>query len=258
MRAAALQRAYDSLEARIAALRTEGVGVAIVDATSNEDLLRLGPALKGMPLVTAGSGVAIGLPANWGIAPSSTASALPPAQGLRAIVSGSCSLATNRQVAHFRAQGGPALALDPLQLSGDTGALVREVLAWAQPRLARGPVLVYSTAAPEAVQAIQARLGVAEAGALVEHALASVARALADKGQDLDDKLWQRGAELGWTLLCTVAFGGAFLLLHLTWMRVVGDDAWVLLAGSFAFFIGLVGLGVAATSRLRWWPRRKS
>ena len=177
-----VSRGPDAIRARIAALRAEGVGVVIVDATCNEDLLRLGPALKGMPLVTAGSGVAIGLPANWGIAPSSTASALPPAQGLRAIVSGSCSLATNRQVAHFRAQGGPALALDPLQLGGDTASLVREVLAWAQPRLARGPVLVYSTAAPEAVQAIQARLGVAEAGALVEHALASVARALAEAG----------------------------------------------------------------------------
>ena len=177
-----VSRGPDAIRARIAALRAEGVGVAIVDATCNDDLLRLGLALRELPLVTAGSGVAIGLPTNWGIAPSSTASALPPAQGLRAIVSGSCSLATNRQVAHFQAQGGAALALDPLQLGGDTAALVRDVLAWAQPRLARGPVLVYSTAAPEAVQAIQARLGVAEAGALVEHALASVARALAEAG----------------------------------------------------------------------------
>jgi len=167
---------------RIAALKAEGVGVAIVDATSNDDLLRMGPALKDMPLVTAGSGVAIGLPANWGLAPSSTASQLPPAQGLRAVVSGSCSQATNRQVAHFKAQGLPALSLDPLQLTGDTAALVAQVMAWAQPLLPQGPVLVYSTAEPEAVKAIQARLGVAEAGALVEHALAAVARALAQAG----------------------------------------------------------------------------
>lgn len=164
------------------ALQDSGVGVAIVDATSNDDLLRLGPALKGMPLLTAGSGVAIGLPSNWGLAPSSTASQLPPAQGLRAIVSGSCSKATNRQVAHFKAQGLPALALDPLALTGDTDALVAQVMAWAQPLLPRGPVLVYSTAEPEAVKAIQARLGVAQAGALVEHALAAVARALAQAG----------------------------------------------------------------------------
>jgi apolipoprotein N-acyltransferase len=48
--------------------------------------------------------------------------------------------------------------------------------------------------------------------------------------------------------------GLAFLLWHLAWMRVIGDDAWVLLAGSFALFVGLVGAGVAATSRLRVWP----
>lgn len=175
-------RGPQAIGERIAALRADGVGVAIVDATSNDDLLRLGPALQGMPLVTAGSGVAIGLPANWGLAPSSTASQLPPAQGLKAIVSGSCSQATNRQVAHFKAQGGPALALDPLQLTGDTDALVAQVMAWAQPLLPQGPVLVYSTAEPDAVKAIQARLGVAEAGALVEHALAAVARALAQAG----------------------------------------------------------------------------
>ena len=178
----AVARGPEAIRERIAALRAQGVGVAIVDATSNDDLLRLGPALKGMPLVTAGSGVAIGLPANWGLAPSNTASELPSAQGGQAIVSGSCSQATNRQVAHFKAQGRPALALDPLALTGDTKALVAQVMAWAQPLLGRGPVLVYSTAEPEAVKAIQARLGVAQAGALVEHALAAVARAFAQAG----------------------------------------------------------------------------
>ena len=99
-----------AIRARMAQLKADGVGVAIVDATSNDDLLRLGAALKDMPLVTAGSGVAIGLPANWGLVPSDTASQLPSAQGFRAIVSGSCSQATQRQVAHFKQQGLPALA----------------------------------------------------------------------------------------------------------------------------------------------------
>lgn len=58
-----------AIRARVEQLRSEGVGIAIVDAVSNDDLLRLGPALAGMPLVTAGSGVAIGLPANWASCP---------------------------------------------------------------------------------------------------------------------------------------------------------------------------------------------
>jgi uncharacterized protein YgbK (DUF1537 family) len=176
-------RGPQAIGERIAALRAEGVGVAVVDATSNEDLHRLGPALKDMKLVTAGSGVAIGLPANFGLKPSLQASQLPAAQGLQAVVSGSCSVATNAQVAHFKATGRPALAIDPARLMhGQTDAVVQQALAWAAPLLQGGPVLVYSTAEPDAVKAVQSQLGVAEAGALVEHALASVARGLVGLG----------------------------------------------------------------------------
>ena len=172
-----------AIRARIAALRADGVGVAVVDATSNADLLLLGPALKGMPLVTAGSGVAIGLPANFGLQPSVQASQLPVASGLQAVVSGSCSVATNAQVAHFKSSGRPAMAIAPASLMhGQSDAVVQQVLAWAAPLLKDGPVLVYSTAEPEAVKAVQAQLGVAEAGALVEHALAAVARGLVALG----------------------------------------------------------------------------
>ena len=171
-----------AIAARIEALRAEGVRVAIVDAVSNDDLMRLGIALRRMPLVTGGSGVAIGLPANWNLAPSDRATQLPGARGTRAIVSGSCSTATNRQVARFIADGGAALRLDPLQLAADRDAAVRQALDWAQPRLADGPVLVTSTAEPAAVKAVQGRLGVAAAGELVEAALARVAQGLVEMG----------------------------------------------------------------------------
>ncbi|PTT90021.1 hypothetical protein DBR42_06800, partial [Pelomonas sp. HMWF004] len=85
---AVVAQGADAVRERIAALQAEGVGLAIVDAISNADLLRLGPALKGQPLVTAGSGVAIALPANFGITPSAQAASLPPAEGLQAVVSG--------------------------------------------------------------------------------------------------------------------------------------------------------------------------
>ena len=172
-----------AIRERVQSLRANGVGVAIVDATSNDDLLRMGPALSDMPLLTAGSGVAIGLPANFGLQPSVQASQLPPARGLQAVVSGSCSVATNGQVAHFKALGRPARAIDPASLlHGHSDAVVQQVLAWATPLLQDGPVLVYSTAEPEAVKHVQAQLGVAEAGALVEQALAAVARGLVQAG----------------------------------------------------------------------------
>ena len=174
-----------AIRARIAQLRAQGVGLAIVDAISNADLLRLGPALKGLPLVTAGSGVAIGLPANFGIAPSGSASALPAATGWQAVLAGSCSLATNRQVQAFIQSGRPALALDPLQLAANQAAgadAVAQALAWADPLLSQGPVLIYSTTDAAALKAVQGRLGVAGAGALVERTLAAIARGLVERG----------------------------------------------------------------------------
>lgn len=171
-----------SIGQEITNLKQQGVRIAIVDAVSNDDLMRLGPALKGMPLVTAGSGVAIGLPQNFGLLPTPQASVLPKASGLQAVVSGSCSQATNRQVAHFKATGRPAFLIDPLHLQGSWEDLVQEALAWAQGHLASGPVLVYSTATPESVQAVQSQLGVEVAGHQVEQALAAIARGLVQQG----------------------------------------------------------------------------
>jgi uncharacterized protein YgbK (DUF1537 family) len=170
-----------AIRTRIGELRAQGVGVAIVDAISNDDLLRLGPALKGMPLVTAGSGVAIGLPANFGIAPSDAAAALPAATGTRAVISGSCSMATNRQVRNFIDAGGPAFRIDPSELAAGVDVVAR-ALAWARPLLERRPVLIYSTADAGAVKAVQGQLGAQQAGTMLEDALAAVARGLVALG----------------------------------------------------------------------------
>ncbi|SDX74854.1 Uncharacterized conserved protein YgbK, DUF1537 family [Variovorax sp. YR634] len=174
-------RGAAAIDERIAQLKAEGVSIAIVDAVSNDDLLRMGPALAKIPLLTAGSGVAIGLPANFGLAPSSQASALPKAGGKTAVVSGSCSLATNRQVLDFIQRGGAAMAVDPLRIAAGVD-VAAEVLAWAAPLIDKGPVLVYSTAEAGAVKSVQGRLGVEEAGAMVERTIAAIARGLVERG----------------------------------------------------------------------------
>ncbi|MEP7261870.1 MAG: 3-oxo-tetronate kinase [Usitatibacter sp.] len=164
---------------RVEALKRQGVGIAIVDAVSDEDLHRLGLALKDFPLVTAGSGVAIGLPRNFEIDANSQAAELPSVQGHTAIVSGSCSKATLDQVRVFQEAGGEALALDPLNLS-QAGA--REALSWARERLGDKPVLIYSSADAESVKSVQQQLGTQAAGTLVEKVLAEVARGLVESG----------------------------------------------------------------------------
>jgi 3-dehydrotetronate 4-kinase len=170
-----------AISERFEALRQQGVRISIVDAISNDDLMRLGPALAKMPLVTGGSGVAIGLAQNHGLQPSQHASALPPATGHRAIVSGSCSLATNAQVQHFIAAGHKALAVDPHSIANGVD-VVAEALAWAMPLLGQAPVLIYSTAPTDQLKAVQSQLGAHAAGELVEAALAKIAIGLVQAG----------------------------------------------------------------------------
>jgi uncharacterized protein YgbK (DUF1537 family) len=176
---------------KIKQLEAEGVGVGIVDATSNEDLKTLGPALKGMALVTAGSGVAIGLPGNWGLQASAKAAALPAPSGFQAIVSGSCSLATQGQVAHYIASGQPSWQFKPLNwaaqdVPAQIKADVAAALAWAEPLLSHGPVLVYATTDADTLQKVQARFGREQAGEWMESALAQVCQGL----QALGVKQW--------------------------------------------------------------------
>jgi 3-dehydrotetronate 4-kinase len=168
---------------KIAELKSSGVEIAIVDATSNQDLLEMGPAFKSLPLLTAGSGVAIGLAKNFGLSANPQASVLPAFQGLKAIVSGSCSIATNVQVKDFIDRGGAALAIDPLSISSSND-VVAIALQWAEKQFSKAvaPVLIYSTSEPNDVKSVQATLGVANAGALVEKTLASIATGLVKLG----------------------------------------------------------------------------
>ena len=167
----------------IAQLKSQGVRIAIVDAVSNDDLTRMGPALRDLPLLTAGSGVAIALPANFGLQAGPRTSRLPLAQGRQAIVSGSCSQATLGQVQHAQDHGVPAWALDPTALMDDAGQqqAIDQALQFAARHPAK-PVLVYSSAAPDAVRAIQQRFGVEQAGHRVEQTLAAIARGLVQQG----------------------------------------------------------------------------
>lgn len=178
---AVVARGAEAVRARMGELRCEGVAMAVVDAVANADLIRLGPALADLPLVTAGSGVAIGLPVNFGIEPSSRASALPAPEGLQAVVSGSCSLATNRQVLAFIKNERPAMAIDPLRIASGVD-VTAEVLAWAEPLIKEGPILVYSTAESGAIKSVQSRLGVEEAGSMVERTIAAIACGLVTMG----------------------------------------------------------------------------
>ncbi|MDR0440639.1 MAG: four-carbon acid sugar kinase family protein [Candidatus Accumulibacter sp.] len=179
-----VRRGADAIRARFGELKKEGCNFAVPDAITDDDLLAIGEACAELPLVTAGSGIALGLPQNFrkaGLLPEhQIADALPSTGGLRAVIAGSCSIATQGQVAAMREKH-PAFRVDPFELAQGKD-IAGEALAWAESRIKKEPVLIYATAAPEAVKAVQAQLGTEKAGALVEDALAAIAQGLVEQG----------------------------------------------------------------------------
>ena len=173
-----------AIRARFAALQAEGVRLAVVDAITDADLHAIAAACADHPLVTAGSGVAVGLAQNFRRAgrlpPRTDADQLPQVPGQAAVISGSCSQATNGQVAHWIASGRAAIRIDPFELARGTG--VAAALREAGSLLPAGPVLFYATATPDDVKSVQAELGAARAGAMVEQALAQIAQGLVEQG----------------------------------------------------------------------------
>ena len=180
---------------RLAALQADGVSLVIADAVDNADLLRLAEGAAALPLWVAGSGLALGLPAllaarGW-VTLDAQAALLDRLDGPAAVLAGSCSLATQGQVAHWTAAGRPALRIDPAALARQE-PVVDHALAWAaglggtsggaSGGTLSGTPLFYATTDAASLAQTQAELGVAEAGALVEHALAGIAQGLLARG----------------------------------------------------------------------------
>jgi len=172
-----------AIRAEMQRLALTGVRHAIVDALTDQHLFAIGEACSEMQLLTGGSGLALGLPENFRrvkLLKTAAASELPRVGGHAVVLSGSCSAATQRQVAALQRQC-ESFALDALALARDPG-VVAKALTWAQPRLGQKPLLIYSTAAPKQIEEVQAALGRERAGAMVEQALGEIAKDLVARG----------------------------------------------------------------------------
>jgi uncharacterized protein YgbK (DUF1537 family) len=162
----------------------DGCRYAVVDALSDDHLRMIGAACDELKLITGGSGVAMGLPENYRragyLAEAGGLAELPDLEGNAVVLAGSCSAATRRQVRRM-ADRHPALAIDPLALANGE-AKITDFLDRARSSMQKGPLLIYSTAEPDKVSAVQAKLGRDKAGHLVENAFAELAAGLYEAG----------------------------------------------------------------------------
>ena len=125
-------------------------GLILIDATTDDDLLEIGRAAADMVLITGGSALAMALPENFrklGLIDSSLPASVA-CEGPAIVLAGSCSAATNRQVAIYRACN-PSFAIDAhALLSGDPVLELAD--AFAKQHADQAP-LIYSTITPEDV-----------------------------------------------------------------------------------------------------------
>ncbi|MBF9058052.1 hypothetical protein HKCCSP123_02535 [Rhodobacterales bacterium HKCCSP123] len=160
----------DRIAAALAQQDDMGHRLIVVDAIRDADLIEIGRAARGLPLITGGSGVAIGLPANFGCTPSPVPWKGQPGRAIA--LSGSCSTATRAQVARHAARH-PAREIP----AGDVieGRLAASDIAdWLM--TSDGLPLAYSSADPAEVARVQGRFGREASASALESFFAGVAR----------------------------------------------------------------------------------
>jgi len=226
---AVVQNGPAAIRDGFARARAEGQRLVIVDAIREDHLRAIGAACAAMPLVTGGSGVAMGLPDNFRAAGKlktrSNPTTLDAPAGRSAILAGSCSAATRGQVQSAIEAGVPARRLDAMAIaSGATTAA--EVADWAAAAGGAHPPLIYSSADPAEVRSVQEKLGVAKAGELVEHLLAEVGRLLLARGFT---RFLVAGGETSGAVVAALGVGalqiGPEIAPGVPWTRSIGSPA---------------------------------
>lgn len=155
--------------------------LVVVDALSDDDLMEIGAALDGLPLLTGGSGIAMGLPRNFRLKGllAGTESTWTGLEGEAIVLSGSCSTATRGQIAAHRTAGHPTKEITAEEaVSGQIDPV--ELAHWAM-KQASLP-LIYSSADPARVRAAQETYGRERVAEAIEGLFAAVARAVVAAG----------------------------------------------------------------------------
>jgi uncharacterized protein YgbK (DUF1537 family) len=159
----------------------QGEVLVVVDAISDDDLLQIGEAAAGAPLLTGGSGIALGLAKNF----AADRSAKPVGRGFEgiagpeAIIAGSCSHATLQQIA-YHAKHHPVMPI-AVETVMDGALDVYEVTDFVLAHVGQAP-LVYSSDTPEKVAALQERYGRATVAGHLDNLFAAVAQQLVSRG----------------------------------------------------------------------------
>ncbi|GJH42336.1 3-oxo-tetronate kinase [Pasteurella canis] len=175
-----LMKGADFVKSRFAELKQQGFRYAVVDSVDNSQLAVLAEAIADFKLVTGGSGLAAYMAARLSGGKQGD-NALLPNKAKTVVLSGSCSVMTNKQVAKY-AEKAPHVYLDVAQ-SISNPAYADELAQWVLANLNHTLApMVYATVSPEKLKQIQAEFGADKASHAIENTFAQLAEKLKAAG----------------------------------------------------------------------------
>ena len=165
--------------------RGNGFRYVVFDALSQQDLDTAARAITDMPLITGGSGLAASLARLDPMHRKKIGTAMSagrPKVAKTIILAGSCSEATNRQVASYTYTG-DGLKIDKDALVKDRHGYLAEVLQWLDPRL-DDPFapLVYATVPADELESSKHKYPAGLVEEAVEELFGNLAVELRDRG----------------------------------------------------------------------------
>jgi uncharacterized protein YgbK (DUF1537 family) len=176
----------DAVRRRLLELQASCHSAAIADAVFERDLETIAAVALETPLSTGASGLGLGLARGLiktgKVTPAAAdfAGATRPVGGFSAVLAGSCSAATLKQIA-AASQSMPVLRLDSAKLI-EGNAEIEAAIGWAGENIGKGAILIAASAPPETVAQIQAQYGRERSGHAIETAIASIGSALVESG----------------------------------------------------------------------------
>ncbi|WP_394153589.1 3-oxo-tetronate kinase [Vibrio maritimus] len=177
-----IERGPEAVRSALDELRSQGFRYAVVDAFRDAHLATIAKATDDLPLITGGSGLGLYIARNNTVISenSEPAAKTNPIRG-SVVLSGSCSIATNDQVATYR-QIAPSLEIDMGQCMENSN-YSEQVANWvlSHQNHAFAP-LVYATVSPDKLNEIQSKYGAKEASFQIEALFASTTQHLKNSG----------------------------------------------------------------------------
>lgn len=196
---AAVEAGIAETAAALDSLAAHGSRFVIADTLNAMHQQVIAESIQSDPLITGGSAIAQAISevaVRNGRASILAADSFTAPCGASAVIAGSCSPATQRQVELMR-HTSPACRVDPIELASGNQT-VGQVIEWAAENMSAGPVLVYSTSDPTKVKSAHQQLGQEQACSLLEDSLAQIAVGLVAAGAD---KLIVAGGETSGAIL---------------------------------------------------------